>query len=327
MIARASIRQRKRSVPRAATTAQWRREQGLALIVAMLVAALAAAVAVSVATAQSQWSAQVAHRRDQVEAQSIALAGLQWARAILDADAANIDYPGEPWALPLPATPVENGEVEGRIVDAQSMLNVNNLASSQNAPAERQRFARLFATLGIAPATLAAISDWVDADDVTADGGAEDAWYRAEADGSLAANAPATRIEELAFVRGMTLPAMTRILPFVTSLPLDDHGGGTPVNVNTAPPEVLAALLDGIDPGALATLVAYRRTHPFATPDDFRNRVPPGVSVIDPALVSVNTGYFLVFVRARQGDTIAQAHALIRRQNNVPSSIVWQTIE
>jgi general secretion pathway protein K len=302
-------------------------QRGLALIVAMLVAALAAAVAVSVATAQSQWSAQVAHRRDQVEAQSIALAGIQWARAILDADAGNIDDLREPWALPLPATPVENGEVEGRIVDAQSMLNVNNLASRQNGSSERPRFARLFAAIGVAPAILASIIDWVDADDVVQDGGAEDAWYRSQADASLAANAAAIRIEELTFVRGMNPSAMTRILPFVTCLPLDGSGNGTPVNVNTASPEVLAALLDGIDPGALAKLVADRSTHPFTTTDDFRNRLPSGVSVIDPALISVNTGFFLVFVRARQADTVAQARALIRRQNNLPSSIVWQTIE
>src|SRR6185312_8741089 len=49
-------------------------QHGLALIIAMLVAALAAAVAISVATAQAQWSAQVSHRRDHVQAQSIALA-------------------------------------------------------------------------------------------------------------------------------------------------------------------------------------------------------------------------------------------------------------
>ena len=304
-----------------------RRQRGLALIVAMLVAALAAAVAVSVVTAQSQWSAQVAHRRDQVEAQSIALAGVQWARAILDADAGGIDHLGEPWALPLPATPVENGEVEGRIVDAQSMLNVNNLASRQNAAAERQRFARLFSALGIPPPTLAAIGDWVDTDDTVSDGGAEDAWYRSEADASLAANAPTTRIGELLLVRGMTPPVMTRLIPFVTSLPLDGNGNGTPVNVNTAPPEVLAAMLEGIDPGALATLVAYRKAHPFTTADDFRNHLPPNVAIIDPALVAVNTAYFLVFVRARQGETVAQARALIRRRSSVPSSIVWQTIE
>ena len=299
------------------------RQHGLALIVAMLVAALAAAVAVSVATAQSQWSSQVEHRRDQVEAQSIALAGIAWARAIVLADAPGIDYLGEPWALPLPPTPVENGDVQGRVVDAQSMLNVNTLGNAQHATAARQRFAKLFATLGIPGSTLASTIDWIDADDVPEPDGAEDAWYMAQTDASLTANGPATRIEEIAAVRGMTVPAMTRLAPFVTALPEDD----TPVNVNTAPPEVLAALLDGIDADALATLVAYRVQHPFINIDDFRAHLPPsGVTIVDQALISVETHYFLVSVRARQGETIANAHALIRRDPG-SSAIVWQTVE
>jgi general secretion pathway protein K len=247
------------------------RQPGLALIVAMLVAALAAAVAVSVATAQSQWSAQVAHRRDQVE--------------------------------------------------AQSMLNVNDLASGGHAAQARQRFTRLFAALGVPATTLAAMADWVDTDDVVQEGGAEDAWYSSEADGSLAANAPATRFEELALVRGMTPAAMMRLRPFVTSLPAD-----TPVNVNTAPAEVLGALLEGAEPALVATLVARRGVRPFASADDLRALLPANVAIIDPAMISVKTRYFLVSVRARQGETIAHARALIFR-DDTSSSIVWQTIE
>lgn len=299
-----------------------RHHTGLALIVAMLIAALAAAVAVSVATAQSQWFAQVDHRRDQVEAQSIATAGVQWARAILDADPPLVDHLGEPWALPLPATPVENGDVQGRIVDAQSMLNANNLVGD-NAGIERQRFARLFSALGIPPATLAPIIDWIDVDDIAQDGGAEDAWYTNQSDASLAANAPAVCIEEVANVRGMTAPAMARIVRFVTALP-----PGTPLNVNTASAEVLAASLD-IDADGLASLVAGRAGHPFGSIAEFRSRLGTlGGSLIGPeAMYSVNSRYFLVAVRARQGETIANARALITRDANQPSSIVWQTIE
>jgi general secretion pathway protein K len=312
----------------AATTtrrcARRRAEHGLALIVAMLVAALAAAVAVSVATAQSQWSARVEHRRDQAQAQSIALAGVAWARAILDADTRSgpIDHLGEPWALPLPATPVDNGAVEGRIVDAQSLLNLNNLGSATHAPFERQRFARLFAAIGIPAATLDPLIDWVDADNVAEPAGAEDAWYVAQPEASLAANAPATRIEEAAFVRGMTLPAMTRLLRFVTALPVD-----TPLNVNTASPEVLAASISNLEPDALASLLESRARSPFASIADFRARLPAAASIGDETMYSVGSRYFLVTVRARQGETVARAHALIERANDAWPRIVWQTVE
>jgi general secretion pathway protein K len=297
-------------------------ESGLALIVAMLIAALAAAVAVSVATAQSQWSAQVEHRRDQVQAQSIAIAGVQWARQVLAAHAGPVDHLGEPWAFPLPATPVENGVVEGRIIDAQSLFNINNLASTTHAAFERQRFARLFATLGIPQTTLASMIDWVDGDNVPQPGGAEDAWYLGQADASLAANAPATRIEELALVRGMTPPAMGALVRFITSLPPD-----TPLNVNTAPPELLAASIANLDGPELASLVAGRAQRPFASVPDFRERLPSVASPGDEAMYSVGSRYFIVSVRAQQGETVAQARALIERMDNAAPTIVWQTIE
>lgn len=309
---------------RAAPAGGGRSDRGLALIVAMLVAALAAAVAISVATAQSQWSAEVAHRRDQVQAQSIALAGIQWARQILDADAraGSIDDLDEPWALPLPATPVERGVVEGRIIDAQGLFNVNNLVSAMHSTFERQRFERLFTTLHVPSATLASIVDWIDADGIPEPNGAEDAWYLADAEPSLPPNAPATRADELANVRGMTPTMMNAILRDVTSLPVD-----TPLNVNTASAELLAASIDNADAAQIASLVASRAAHPFASIADFRARLPVGASIGDEAMYSVNSRYFLVTVRATQGETRAVALALIERNNGAWPAVVWQTIE
>ena len=300
------------------------RPRGLALIVAMLVAALAAAVAMSLATAQAQWTSHVAHRRDQVQAQSIALAGIQWTRQILDADARStaIDHLGEPWALPLPATPVGDGFVEGRIIDAQGLLNINNLASATHATSERTRLERLFERLRVPPATLAAAADWVDADDVQQPGGAEDAWYTKTPQPGLTPNRPAIRLQELASVRGMTTATLATLRPYVTALPVD-----TPLNVNTAAPDVLAASIGNLEPGQLAALIAGRSEHPFATIAEFRERLPQSASIGDETMLTVASRYFLVAVRARQGDTFAQAHALIERSGSGWPRIVWQTIE
>ena len=51
--------------------------------------------------------------------QALALAGVQWSRQIMQDDArgGSIDHLGEPWAYPLPRTPLENGSIEGGIED------------------------------------------------------------------------------------------------------------------------------------------------------------------------------------------------------------------
>ena len=272
-------------------------QRGLALIIAMLVAALAAPVTVSLAAAQAQWTAQVANRRDKIQAQSVALAGVAWTRQILDADerTTTIDHPGEPWALPLPATPVENGSVEGRIVDAQSFLNANNLRGGAHVAAERRRFERLFETQRLQPALLGVLADQA---------------------------TPPLRMQEFAAARAMTPEALAGLMRYVTALPAD-----TPLNVNTASSEVLAASIANVDATAMTRLIASRAERPFASLAEFRERLPGGASIGDEAMYTVKSRYFLVDVNARQGDAIAQAHALIDRGGNTSSRVVWQTVE
>ena len=300
-----------------------RRQRGLALIVAMLVAALAAAVAVSLATGESLWSSRVLHRRDQVQAQSIAQAGIQWARQILDADAQGgpIDSLNQPWALPLPVTPVENGTVEGDIVDAQGLFNVNDLASPVHGSAERKRFAQLFASLGLPASALPPIVAWITRQQSAASLPTESPRPGAPQAGSPGV-ADALRVQELAEVPGINVATLAALLPRATALPLD-----VPLNVNTAAPELLAASVSNLDGTALAALVEGRRTRPFTSVADFRARLPSGASLGDESMYSVGSRYFLVSVRARQGETIARAHALIERSGSGWPTIVWQTIE
>ena len=64
-----------------------RATRGAAVVLAMLLAALAAAVAATVFADQQRWIRGVEHRRDQVQAQALAVAGVQWGRQILYDDA------------------------------------------------------------------------------------------------------------------------------------------------------------------------------------------------------------------------------------------------
>ena len=302
-----------------------RHARGAALLMAMLVAALAATVAVALAADQQRWLADVTHRRDQVQAQSLALAGVQWARQILreDARGTSLDHLGEPWAFPLPATPIANGSIEGRIEDAQARFNLNALARDDPAGiVERTRLARLFASKGVSPTLLGAIADWVDVDSTPRADGAEDDVYAQSSPPSLAANAPLIRTAEITAVRGVNARTFAAVAPFVIALPAT-----TALNVNTATAETLSAALPDLRGDALAGLLAERARAPFTSLADFRLRLPRGVAFADEATFSVSSSYFIVTVNSRQGDAVAQARALLKRDGRDYPTVVWQTLE
>ena len=299
--------------------------RGAAVILAMLLAALAAAIAVTLFSDQQRWTRAVLQRRDQVQAQALVIAGVQWAQQILHADGRvkPVDHLGEAWAAALPPIPLENGEIRGAISDATARLNVNALGGAAD-DVERERIERLFAQRGGPVNAVDAIADWIDADAVVRPGGAEDAAYGEQPVPGLAANAPVVRVAELSAVLGVSLPSLTAVSPFLAALP-----AGTPLNVNTAPPEVLAALFKDARSDAVAALVAARAQRAFSSVADFRSRLPAGLTLSGETSLAVRSDFFYVSVEARQGTTIARARALVRRggPGRAWPTIVWQVVE
>jgi general secretion pathway protein K len=304
------------------------RSRGAAVVMAMLLAAFAATIAATLLWQQQRWIGEHQHRRDQVQAQALAMAGVQWTRQIVfeNAPAGSIVHLGQPWALRLPAMPIENGSIGGYIIDAQGRININNLSTgSTAATSTRAALQRLFAALALPANLVNAVGDWVDADDNTsAPGGAEDAWYLAQPIATLAANAPVCRVGELLLVRDVGPASMARARPFVAAL-----DAPTAVNVNTAPAEVLAAIVDGLDAEAATLLVASREKTPFATIGYFKARLPRPDMVTDESLLDVKSDWFEVSIEAQQGDTLARARALLRRSSIAGEwpIIVWQIVE
>jgi general secretion pathway protein K len=125
-------------------------------------------------------------------------------------------------------------------------------------------------------------------------------------------------------VLGAPLMLLDRLRPYVSAL-----DSPTPVNVNTASPEVLIAVANGLDRAGALALVAARAQTPFASVADFRSRLPRADILIDEALVDVKSNWFEVSIEARQGDTLARARAMLGR-SVTPGAwpvVVWQTVE
>ena len=111
---------------------------GAALVLAMLLAALASSIVAGLLWHQQLWLRQYDFQHDQSQAQSLARSGIDWARLILQEDArsSSIDHFGEQWAIRLPATPLENGEIGGEITDQQGLFDVNALVREGTAQTE-----------------------------------------------------------------------------------------------------------------------------------------------------------------------------------------------
>ena len=304
--------------------------RGAAVVMAMLLAALAATIAATLLWQQQRWIGEHQHRRDQVQAQALAMAGVQWTRQIVfeNAPAGTIVHLGQPWALRLPAMPIENGSIGGYIVDAQGRININNLSTrSTDAASTRGALQRLFAALALPANLINAVGDWVDTDDKTTRprrrrgclvSRASDAESRRQRTGSSCRRAaPGARCQSRGDGPGAAaLSRRSMRLPRSTSTPRRR--------------EVLAATVGGLDAAGAALLVAAREKTPFASVGRLQGRLPRPDLLADDTSLTVRSDWFEVSIEARQGDTVARARALLKRSATTAGewpAVVWQTVE
>jgi general secretion pathway protein K len=116
----------------------------LALLTVALVAGLAAAAVGDLGVAMDQ----VTGRHDQAQARQLARGAVDWARNVLaeDARGSTVDHLGEAWAVQVPPTPVEEGELAGEIRELSGRVNLNNLVQLDGPDAlEIEQFQRLLA--------------------------------------------------------------------------------------------------------------------------------------------------------------------------------------
>jgi len=178
---------------------------------------------------------------------------------------------------------------------------------------------RLLAILGLPDELADALADWIDDDGQPQPRhGAEDAYYLALDPPYLTANRPLTDVSELALVRGFDDTVRARLRPYIAALPRF-----TTVNVNTAPPEVLAAVIDGLTLGEAQVLVAQRERAYFRSVDDFLKRLPFGAEAAAND-ISVGSNYFMATLRVTIGGAQARGKALLARGSAGWPVVVWR---
>ena len=229
-----------------------RHQRGVALITAVLIVALATILAVDVGFKGYLDQRRTANAFALDQSFEIALGGEAWASDSLRRDklqSPKQDDFTEEWATPIPPIPLEDvgGEFEGQLEDLQGRFNLNNLVAFDNSgvskvdPAAVKRLERLLEILELEPKWANIIADWIDSDgDPGFPDGAEDTIYTGLTPPYRTANMPITRTTELLALPEFGLERYRKLAPFVTALP-----AGTTINVCTASPELLDALVEG----------------------------------------------------------------------------------
>ncbi len=306
------------------------RQRGAAVILALLTVALVAGLAAAAVGDLGVAMDQVTGRHDQAQARQLARGAVDWARNVLaeDARGSTVDHLGEAWAVQVPPTPVEEGELAGEIRELSGRLNLNNLVQADGPNAlEIEQFRRLLGVAGVGDAEAvsltAALLDWLDADDEPRlPGGAESSWYGAQTPPRRAANSPLAAVAELTQIRGFSPELVARLTPFVAALP-----AGSRINVNTAPAEVLVAAAPGLGLDTARVLVAERGRAWFKDVADFEARLKSRSPDATPDIsrLATTSRHFLVTGRARFGVSMVRMEVLLDRSQNWPT-IVWQKL-
>ncbi|RZL08971.1 MAG: general secretion pathway protein GspK [Rubrivivax sp.] len=307
-----------------------RRQKGAALLTAMVIVTMVTTIAASMVW--QQWRAvQVeSAERSLVQSKWILRGALDWGRLILreDGRTPGLDHLGEPWAVELAearlssflAADKDNTDdapeafMSGRITDLTGRYNLLNLIDKSSGlpdPKQVDLFKRLCEYAGLSPsladaiaaalrkAVLASVSDNAEMLEKLGGASARDA----------APVMPQT-VDQMVWL-GLDAGTIERLRPFVVLLP-----ESTAVNINTAPREVLAAVLApvGGDLSRADRIIQHRQRNPFKSPDDLKD-VLGNVNLSD-VNISVASDFFQIQGRLRLQDRVVEQQYVVKRNGN-----------
>jgi general secretion pathway protein K len=305
-----------------------KRQQGVAVVTALLLTTLAVTIVTSLFWQQQVQVRSMENQRLQLQTRWILRGALDLSRLILNQDLVN--FPNYTqldgvWATPLEETRLDdyvererlqgenfNATLSGRMMDAQGRYNLANLAANgQQVTAEVEVFERLLTNLRLDSGLALAVAELVK-------NAAPSAQTTTTA--TTAANQPIglVRVEDLLAVSGFTPQAIEQLRDYVIILP----ESGTKLNVNTAPAELLSALVPNLSLSDAAALVSSRKTAWYLNTAGFTGQSQMNGKTIT-AGWDVRSNYFLAFSRVRLDRATLETQALLKRPPRQPTEVVW----
>lgn len=338
--------------------AERKRQRGIALITALLVLAIATIAAVEIANRQHLdiRRTQNTLARDQAQdyllsAEAFLINALK--RDINEGGTNQSDHLREDWAQPMVVPEFHGAKLTGQPTDLQGRFNLNNLSSligtapdTWRQKAVYQQFWLLLENLKLSPegqelnlqydshALIEALVDWIDPDvNPSGSGGAEDSYYLNLDPPYRPANDLLTHPSELQLIRGFGPegpPGLVKLLVedkrLVTALPTT--AGTTTINVNTAPAEVLMAVIPGLSADNAVALAERAAEEPWSDVSAFVQEAQKlrgsggagqgasgigGGNQIAAESLGVSSSYFALVARVELGPAVAYLESVIYR--------------
>jgi len=282
------------------------------------------------------------HFQDSLQAEGVAKSGVSLVISLLAKDLAEneVDHLGEPWAKvtepdALPVELPEDGTLEGKVEDEAGKFPINYLVDTNGKPQDIYQNV-LIGILTNTPfqveeeeakALVNTITDWLDKDDEPAgEFGAETDYYQSLEHPYECKNGPFTSLAELQLVRGMTeaLYYGSEENPGLRDL-LTLYSNGK-VNINTAGPLILKALVsksvsEDTAQAWAESVVAYREEPMhwdfLGEADWYRNRMAGFNDISLPAeLVATQSNHFSVKLTGKFGAGRKSIFACLERSKS-----------
>ncbi len=307
------------------------RQHGAALLSAMLTVTLVATFAAAALWQQYRSIEVETAERARVQVAWLLVGALDWSRLILriDGRAGATDHLAEPWAVALQESRLStflaadknntggmtaeeslDAFLSGQVLDAQARLNVFNLIDNGKVSApDVAAFTKLFTLLDLpVPELETLVNNFKASADITPK--------------NSAANATASlmpqRVRQLTWL-GVRPGTLAKLTPYITLLP-----ERTPVNLNTAPAEVIYASVPKLELADAKLAVTTReRTH-FASLAEVALAVPAVTGQLNAAQHSVASRFFEVRGRLRLEQTVVEEQSLVKRDTSSNVRTLWR---
>ena len=252
-------------------------ERGIALLVTLLAIALMTLLVADFTTSAALGYRSAGDQANELRAAYLARSAVSVGLSLLAADTLNdslakTPYDGldEPWAQPYPPVPLGGGLASVAVVDEARKIDINMLINPQTGQPNPDAVGiveRLFALIGVSPQLVPAIVDWIDPDSVESPGGAEADYYLQLQPPYVPRNGPMPTIGDLRMIKGIDQTTFLMLTNYLTASP------EPMVNINTAPPEVIASLVPGLDSNLslVKQIIAARAEASFTATTDVGN--------------------------------------------------------